>query len=268
VLVTVLAATLVVLHGLVLATERGRAERTLRAVLPVLLDLDQALASHPNAIRAAADAGTDRVAIPGLPLALAVPRSEALAGGEQLRDAALGEAARTLYAHGPGVFRAPDAGREPTTDLFTSQWAVRRALGLMTDGAHDRLAQARLVMLVLTAGALGFLLLALESERWLLGTGGALVAAAILAAVMLGAGRLLVWLMVSGTGAVVGAVVSRIAHDTLLAAGLIAVVLAGAGIVLMIAGTVMPKAPRGRAVSPGRGVRRVQRGSIEPWEDV
>jgi hypothetical protein len=266
VLLTLLVAALVLTHGVAMASDRAAAERTLRSVLPALIDLDQALASHPREIAAAADAGPDPVALPGLPLTVEVARADALAGGDRLRAAAVADAASTLYQEGPSVFRAPDAEGSAVSSLFTSQWSVRRAFSLLTERTHERFGLARLVAAVLTVAALLLFLLTLSRDRWLIGTGSVVLAGAIVSGLALVVARVFVWFLASGGGAAASAVTSRIARDVLLTAGAVAGVAAASGVVMMLAGVLLGSSsePRG---GPREQSRRAQR-PVSEWEDA
>lgn len=267
VLLALLLAALVVLHGFTLATGRTAAERTLRGVLPALIDLDQALASHPNEISAAADVGSDPVALPGLPLTVEVPRAAALAGGERLRAATVEQAARGAYRDGPSVFHAEDA-KGGAVGLFTTQWSVRRSFSFLTAGTHQRLVTARMVVLVLTVGATLLFLLIVDRSRWLVASGSVCIAGAALAVAALLGARALVWVLMSGSGGAASAVTARIARDVLFTSGAVALVVGVAGVVLVLLGVLFARSGDGQRSGMREESRRRAARPVADWEDA
>lgn len=255
-----------IVHALTLASAPAPAGRTLRAILPALTDLDQALAAHRDDIAATA-AGSASTPLPGLPFAVEVPSASVMAGGAELRRAALDRIIAVVYAEGTETFRSPDAPPGGPS-AFSAQWSVRQAIGVLTRAAHDRLIVVRWGVAALAALLALLLATRVDRRRLPLAVGSAVVAGAALAALTAGVGRGLIWLFASGSG-VAGAVVARVAHDlmmTMLATALLAAV---AGLLMAAVGTVVMRLLGDDA--PRRVVR--QRGErvgadADMWEDV
>lgn len=264
-LVVLTVAVTILLHGLSLASGPGAGPRTLRAVVPVLTDVDQALAAHEQAVQATASLSGGTVRIPGLPLTVEVPRAAAEAGGADLRQATVNAAARRLYLEGPLAFRAPDARSGDTRAWFTSQWALRGAIDVLTRGAHEWFSRARSAAGVLAALALALMIVQLDSRQRLAGVGSAVLVGAMLAGFVLVLARVGVWLTVpGGSHAVEGAVVERVARDVVFTTGLVAVIAAGAGTLLMATGAMATR----RLAASQRRMPHPERLAREPWEDV
>lgn len=262
-------AAFLLLHALTLATAPGAAARTLQATLPALTDLDQALAAHAEDIAATAAGGTQSVPVPGLPLAVEVPRAAAVQGGSDLRRAALDTMVRRVYADGHRALRAADAPPEGPLGLFSSQWAVRRALDTMTAGNHQRIALLRSVV---GAGALiliGLLAVQVDAERRSLAVGSALAAAGVTAAAAALLGRLGTWLFTTGDSDLASAVLARVAHDITATAVLVAAVAVVAGAIIAATGVVRLRATGSAATAD---VRRAHEGRADlarrPWEEL
>jgi hypothetical protein len=268
VLVAAAAAAVILTHALTMASAPAAAARTLRSVTPALTDLDQALAAHDAEIRAASAAGGESVTVPGLPLRVEVQPEAAEAGGEERRRAAVDAIAGTLYQEGHAAFVAADARNDTTPGLFTSRWALRRALDTLTHDAHDRFQGARTVSGALFALTLVLLLVQVDGRRWLAAAGSALMAGALIAALALVLAQIGVWLATAGGSDVAGAAVGRIAREVLITASITAGVAAAAGIVLLVAGVLVGRsATRAATVEWERRPRPPGRFAREPGED-
>lgn len=269
--VTALAlGALVVLHGLALASAPAAAARTLRATLPALTDLDQALAAHQGDVTALASATGDagRVPVAGVPIRVEVSHAAALRGGAELRRETLDAMTAQVYDRGHEAFRAEGTPDEGVLSLFSSQWTLRRSMDVMTRGAHDRIAPARLVAFVVAMLAAAALALRVEPGRRPVAIGSALLIGAMLAACGALLARALVWVFTAADSGVTAAVVARIARDatmTVVGAGIVAA-LTGAvvvvwGLVMARAGALQSAAARTAAEARSPGVAR------EPWEE-
>lgn len=267
-LAVIVVAGLILFHALSVATGHAAATRTLRATLPALTDLDQALAAHETDIKATAALAEREVEIPGLPLSVMVPREAALAGGDMLRGAAVSALAETVYREGSRQFRAPDA--ESSADsMFSKLWATRRSLDLFTANAHDRFSTLRLFALIATVPLLALVVLQVSGQRRAIASGSVLAIAAVLALVITGLGRIVVWVTTSGDSEVSAEVISRAGHDATMSIVAVAGVAFAAGLVLAVAGTVAerllpddePVPTRIRTAGPSRRYAR------EPWEE-
>ncbi len=254
VLLVLVTAGLVTLHGLAIITGRGAAVRTLAATLPALTDLDQALRVHGEAVRAAAaDAGP--VPVPGLPLTVEVPAEAAQAGGDHLRGAVVAAMTRAVYRSGSVAFRGT-AGAGSSATPLTRVWLLDHTLNLLSAPSHRRLVWWRTAALaVATVLAVA---LAVVAGPWRMAVAvGSAVAAGAIFAVLLTAG---VWagvaLLLSGTNDVTEAVIDRVVHDvamTVLGTGLIAAL---AGTVLAAAGALLRRHGRGQDAAGGTAPSR------------
>ncbi len=239
-LVVLAVAALLTLHGLAQATSSANAQRTLRAVLPALTDLDQALAAHGDDIRALAGAG-EPVPVPGIPIDVTIPAAVA-GGGDmgQVRRAAVDAMAARVRGEGAAAFRAAD-GQQSAPGLFSRQWTVQRAVNLLRSGSHDRFVRLRtyavlpaLLLVVLLAWASGL-------RRAPVALGSAAVFAALLAVVIAVAGRAGAWVIGSGSGGVTAASVGRIARDLSMTPIAVAVTAGAGGVVLALAGSAVAR---------------------------
>lgn len=262
----VVGAVLLTLHTLLLLSAEPAATRTLRAMLPVLTDVDQALATHTDDMRATAASGAESVTVPGVPMAVAVPREAVAVGGPPLRDAVLAAMAARVYRDGHAAFRAVDAPAAGPQNLFSSQWAVQRSLDPFTEGAHQRLSLFRLIAAAAAALLLVALLLLVQGNHRLVALGSALAAAALLAGVVALAARAAAWLLTSFYGEVAAAVVNRAAHTITIGIAAGALVVLVAGVAVAAIGVVSERAARPverRRPAAGRG--DVMRGRREEW---
>jgi hypothetical protein len=233
VLLVLVTAGLVTLHGLAVATGRDAAARTLTATLPALTDLDQALRVHGEAVRAAAtDLGP--VPVPGLPLTVAVPAEAAQAGGDHLRRAVVAAMTRAVYRSGSAAFRG-DGSAGPSAAPLTRAWLLDHALNLLSAPSHERLAWWRTAVLA-AATVLAVALAAVTGPwRMAVAVGSAMAAGALFAVLLTAVVWAAVVLLLSGTNDVTEAVIDRIAHD-------VAMTVVGTGLIVALAGTVLAAA--------------------------
>lgn len=268
-LAVIAVAGLILFHGLSVATGREAATRTLRATLPALTDLDQALAAHEPDIKATAALAERSVEIPGLPLSVRVPREAAEIGGDTLRQATVSAMAEAVYRDGSGLFRAADAQSDAADSIFSKLWATRRSLDLFTSNAHDRFSTVRLFALIASVALFALVVLQVGGQRRAVASGSVLAVASVLALVITGLGRLVVWVITSGDSEVSAEVIGRAGQDATMSIVGVAGVAFVAGLVLAVAGSVAERLLPDDEPTPAR-VRAAgspRRYAPEPWED-
>ncbi len=156
-------------------------ERILRRSVAVSTNIDAILPGLQAALEAEAREGdADPVRVPDFPIAVDIPRDEALSlEGMALRERILSEAGATLYRDGMSAWAGTDDDGDQRIETISVAGALERGLGLITDKNHDRL--------VIAAGVLGFLsvalalLLVVSVRSWgrLIALSGATIAAAL-----------------------------------------------------------------------------------------
>jgi hypothetical protein len=269
VLAVLAAAAFIVCHGLALATAPTAAARTLRATLPALTDLDQAITVHVGAIAAAGTDADGPVPVPGVPIEITVPPQAARAGGAALRRAALDAMVARVYAQGDEAFRAPTTQADGAASFLSSQWTVRRALGGLTRGVHDDVARGQTVFGLGAVALAALLALQVEPGRRTAAVAGVAAIAAVVAGVGALLARGLVWLLTSGDDDVVSDVVARTARDltmTVVLVALIVAVAAGVFVALsVLSGRLIAEFTAGRRARPAPARRGPP---PRPWEET
>lgn len=262
-------AVAIALHGLTRATDDGSALQLLRAVLPALTDVDQALAAHEADIKAAAGIDAATVAAPGLPITVSVRRQDALAGGDQLRRATIDALAAAVRRDGPDAFRAADARAAPEDpSLFTKQWAVRRSLDTLTAERHSSIARAGLVALGIAVALTALLALQVDGSSRAASVGSVVLAGAIGGCLIALAGRVGVWVFASDSG-VTARVVARVVYDLSMSIIAVAIVCGVAGLLVVVIGLVTGRlVTEPASVQPPRAASDRTAAPIrDPWKE-
>lgn len=233
VLLAVMTAALIVLHGLWQVSAPDAAGRILRGVLPPLTDLDQTLAANRETLREVA-AGLqpgEMVAVPGLPLSVEVTRDEALnADTAALRATVLARMSDRLYRSGASAFRAPGAS-EGSPSLLGTQWVLQGTLNLLTERRHNALRLPHLAAIGVTALLALAALWLNEGPARLTGPGVSLVAGAAFAALVTGGAWGMTYVLFS-SGDVVDTLVRRVARDSSTTVLLVALTFATLGVIV------------------------------------
>lgn len=156
-------------------------ERILRRSVAVSTNIDAILPGLQAALEAEAREGdADPVRVPDFPIAVDIPRDEALSlEGMALRERILSEAGAALYRDGMSAWAGADDDGDQRIETISVAGALERGLGLITDKNHDRLVIVAVVLGLLSA--LMALLLVASVRSWgrLIALSGATIAAAL-----------------------------------------------------------------------------------------
>jgi hypothetical protein len=161
-------------------SSEGAGQRLLRRDVAVSTNIDAILPDLQEALRERASAGDDDpVRLPDFPVALDIPRDEALTlEGEALRQRILDEAAERLYDDGMSAWASADPEGEREIETVSTAGAVDRGLGLITQKNHDIILVITIVLGVVCLMLAALLMASVRSWTRLI----ALSAAAIVAA--------------------------------------------------------------------------------------
>ncbi len=156
-------------------------ERILRRSVAVSTNIDAILPDLQAALKAAARGGdADPVRVPDFPIAVDIPRDEALSlEGMALRQRILSEAGATLYRDGMSAWAGADDDGDQRIERISVAGAVERGLGLITDKNHDRMVIAAAVLGLLSAVLALLLVASVRSWGRLVALSAATIAAAL-----------------------------------------------------------------------------------------
>jgi len=119
-------------------TSSGPAHRVLRRAVAVTTDIDSAIPGIQERLRqAAAEGSSGDVAVPGYPIPVEVPRTQAQSiDPAGLRRLILDESARRLYSDGWSVWDDSDPEARQDVRRISSAGLLKTGLGLINDGNH------------------------------------------------------------------------------------------------------------------------------------
>ena len=156
-------------------------ERILRRSVAVSTNIDAILPDLEAALEAEAREGdADPVRVPDFPIAVDIPRDEALSlEGMALRERILSEAGATLYRDGMSAWAGADDDGAQRIETISVSGALERGLGLITDKNHDRMVIAAVVLGLLSVALAALLVVSVRSWGRLVALSAATVAAAL-----------------------------------------------------------------------------------------
>ena len=156
-------------------------ERILRRSVAVSTNIDAILPDLQAALEAEAREGDmDPVRVPDFPIAVDIPRDEALAlEGMALRERILSEAGATLYRDGMSAWADADDDGDQRIETISVAGALERGLGLIMDKNHDRMVIAAVVLGFLSAVLAALLVASVRSWGRLIVLGAATILAAL-----------------------------------------------------------------------------------------
>jgi len=156
-------------------------ERILRRSVAVSTNIDAILPDLQAALEAEARAGdADPVRLPDFPIAVDIPRDEALSlEGMALRQRILSEAGATLYRDGMSAWAGADDDGDQRIETISVAGALERGLGLIMDKNHDRMVIVAVVLGLLSAALAALLVASVRSWGRLVALSAATIAAAL-----------------------------------------------------------------------------------------
>ena len=156
-------------------------ERILRRSVAVSTNIDAILPDLQAALKAEAREGdADQVRVPDFPIAVDIPRDEALSlEGMALRERILSEAGATLYRDGMSAWAGADDDGDQRIETISVAGALERGLGLIMDKNHDRMVIATVVLGFLSAALAALLVASVRSWGRLVALSAATIAAAL-----------------------------------------------------------------------------------------
>ena len=156
-------------------------ERILRRSVAVSTNIDAILPDLQVALEAEAREGDmDPVRVPDFPIAVDIPRDEALSlEGMALRERILSEAGATLYRDGMSAWAGADDDGDQRIETISVAGALERGLGLIMDKNHDRMVIAAVVLGFLSAVLAAILVASVRSWGRLIVLGAATILAAL-----------------------------------------------------------------------------------------
>ena len=156
-------------------------ERILRRSVAVSTNIDAILPDLQAALEAEAREGdADQVRVPDFPIAVDIPRDEALSlEGMALRERILSEAGATLYRDGMSAWAGADDDGDQRIETISVAGALERGLGLIMEKNHDRMVIAAVVLGFLSAALAALLVVSVRSWGRLVALSTATIAAAL-----------------------------------------------------------------------------------------
>ena len=156
-------------------------ERILRRSVAVSTNIDAILPDLQAALEAEAREGdADPVRVPDFPIAVDIPRDEALLlEGMALRERILSEAGATLYRDGMSAWAGADDDGEQRIETISVAGALERGLGLIMDKNHERMVIAAVVLGFLSAALAALLVASVRSWGRLVALSAATIGAAL-----------------------------------------------------------------------------------------
>ena len=156
-------------------------ERILRRSVAVSTNIDAILPDLQAALEAEAREGDgDQVRVPDFPIAVDIPRDEALSlEGMALRERILSEAGATLYRDGMSAWAGADDDGDQRIETISVAGALERGLGLIMDKNHDRMVIAAVVLGFLSAVLAALLAASVRSWGRLVALSTATIAAVL-----------------------------------------------------------------------------------------
>jgi len=163
-------------------TSAGTGQRLLRRAVAPLTDLDTQLPSIHRELHEQAETNTasDTVSVPTFPIPIGIEKTRAATiSQEELRAVILAESARQIYAEGMDVLAGLDPEAQRDTDFISTAGAIDRGLGLITEGNHNRILIAAVVLGLISAALTVLLFARLRSYGRLLAAGVLILAASL-----------------------------------------------------------------------------------------
>ncbi len=156
-------------------------ERILRRSVAVSTNIDAILPDLQAALEAEAREGdADQVRVPDFPIAVEIPRDEALSlEVRALRERILSEAGATLYRDGMSAWAGGDDDGDQRIETISVTGALERGLGLIMDKNHDRMVIAAVVLGFLSAVLAALLVASVRSWGRLVALSAATIGAAL-----------------------------------------------------------------------------------------
>jgi hypothetical protein len=179
-LAIVLAAFFLAVTGVQITSE-ATAQRVIRRTVAVVTDVDLILPRAETELhKAAAQGQGDQVRVPGFPIPIDIPRSEAAAiQGQALRDRLLDASAHLIYDQGMSVWAQNDLRAEQRIEDVSSTGALYHSLGLVRDSTHTALVIVAILLGLLALGLALLLLIGLRLQTQLLVLGVVIAVAAL-----------------------------------------------------------------------------------------
>lgn len=162
-------------------TSEGTGERLLRRSVAVMTDIDAALPKIEAELHASAAATEGpTVRVPGFPIAIDLPREEAVAlSGPALRERLLSESAGRIYANGMSVWASDDSSAARSIERASTAGLVDRGLGLVRGSVHTAFLVLAVLLGILTVSMAVALVVVLPRDARLLVLGGVVLASAL-----------------------------------------------------------------------------------------
>jgi hypothetical protein len=147
-------------------SSEGAGQRILRWSVAVTTNIDAILPDLQTALQERAREGdADPVRVPDFPIAVDLPRDDALElEGMALRERILSEAAERIYEDGMSSWADADPASDRSIETISVAGAFNRGLGLITAKNHDRMLIAALVLASLSIASA--MLLAVSVRSW------------------------------------------------------------------------------------------------------
>ncbi len=179
-LTVVLAAFFLAVTGVQITSE-ATAQRVIRRTVAVVTNVDLILPRAETELhKAAAQGQEDPVRVPGFPIPIDIPRSEAAAiQGQALRDRLLDASARLIYDQGMSVWAQNDPQGEQRIEDVSSAGALYHAVGLVRGSTHTALVIVAVLLGLLALGLALLLLIGLRLQTQLIVLGVVIAIAAL-----------------------------------------------------------------------------------------
>jgi hypothetical protein len=163
-------------------TSEEDGHKLLRRSTAELTDIDASLPKIEADVRVAAESQPEggTVRVPGYPIAIDLPREEALTlSREALRDRLLDESARAIYEDGMSVWTGADPEASQDIDRFSPAGAVYTGLSFVRDSVNTVFFVFAALIGLLVLALLVVSIVFLPRESWLIVLGGVALIAAL-----------------------------------------------------------------------------------------
>jgi hypothetical protein len=162
-------------------TAEDTGQRVLRRSVAVTAGIDGSIPKIEADLQAAAEqSDAETVRVPGFPVAVDLPREEALTlKGEKLRERLLDESAAALYEHGTSAWAGNDPDAAQGIERLSAAGLIDRGLGLVTNDVHTGLTIITVLLGVMTLTMTAILIVVLPRDARLVVLGVVTLAAAL-----------------------------------------------------------------------------------------
>ncbi|MGQ9572737.1 MAG: hypothetical protein ACUVV3_06075 [Dehalococcoidia bacterium] len=162
-------------------TSSGTAQRILSRAVADLAEIDAMLPTiRADLVEAAQSSQEPTVIVPHFPMAVELPREEAVAiSTAELRSRLLSEAAEAIYKEGMSVWALGDPEAEQDIDILSPEGGVHRGLGFLSDDSHQILRIAAIVFGLISLALAGLVLVSTQGMGRVVALGAALLGAAV-----------------------------------------------------------------------------------------